>query len=204
MKWVILTVAGLVNAVLGQDVNTTFGLNQAVFVVKLTSPLSTQSAKPGDSFTASVQQPVAYQGAEMEGRITSLKRPTKGKGKGRAEIQFEFDRLTLNGRRGAIKADVQQVANSSGVNKVDEEGRVIGTTSKKKRVGATLVGAAAGGAIGAVAAGAGGAAVGAGAGAAAGLLIGVKFSTTGSDIRFAPGSTFTLKVSDADTRGSRR
>ena len=48
--------------------------------------------------------------------------------------------------------------------------------------------------------GAKGGSVGAGAGAGAGLLFAIKFTTSGSQIEFAPGSTLTLDVSDRAAR----
>jgi hypothetical protein len=177
-----------------------FGLHDTTFVVRLLSPLSTRTAREGDTFTASVEEPSQYQGAAMEGRITRLKRPRKGVGKGKAEVQFRFERLTINGRTATITADLKDVKNSQGLNGVDEEGRAIGVASNKKRILSTLVLGGIGAGIGAAAGGAQGAAVGGAAGAAAGLLIGLKMTTTGSDIEFRPGSVFTLSVSDAGRR----
>src|SRR5258708_29412640 len=115
-----------------QSTGPDFGLKNTVFVVKLLSPLSTKTAEQGDAFPASVEQPNQYQGTIMEGRITKLKRPERGVGKGKAEIDFQFERLTFNGRTGLVKADLKDVKNSQGVRKVDEEGRVIGVSSNKK------------------------------------------------------------------------
>lgn len=183
-----------------QNPTPTFGLHNTTFVVRLLSPLSTKTAQVGYAFTASVDQPSQFQGGLMEGRITKLKRPQKGVGKGKAEVQFQFDRLTHNGQTAVVRADVKDVRNSQGVRKVDEEGRAIGMTSNKKRILSTLLGGAAGAGIGALAGGATGAAAGGAAGAAAGLVIGLKMTTKGSDIEFRPGSTFTLIVSDAGGR----
>jgi hypothetical protein len=177
-----------------------FGFHGVRFVVKLLSPLSTRTAREGDTFTGSVETPSQYQGALVEGKITKLKKPRKGKGTGKPEIQFQFDTFTYNNRTGRIAANLVDVANSQGVRNVDEEGRVVGKTSNKKRVGAVAAGAAAGALIGVLTGGGAGAAVGAAAGAAAGLVIGVKMTTTGSDIEFRPGSRFTLTVSDATNK----
>jgi len=178
----------------------TFNLHNTPFVVRLLSPLSTKNAQVGYAFTASVDQPSQFQGGMMEGRITQLKRPKKGVGKGKSEMVFQFDRLTYNGQTALVKADLKDVKNSQGVRKVDEEGRAIGVTSNKKRVLTTLAGGAIGAGIGALAGGANGAAAGGAAGAAAGLAIGLKMTTAASDIEFKPGSTFTLSVSDAGRR----
>lgn len=79
---------------------------------------------------------------------------------------------------------------------LDEEGRAIGKSSKKKALESALIGSAVGGILGGAMGGAKGAAVGAGAGAGAGLLFAIKFTTSGSQMEFAPGSIFTLDVSD--------
>jgi hypothetical protein len=75
---------------------------------------------------------------------------------------------------------------------VDEEGRVIGNSSKKKDVTRAAVLSGIGAAIGGIAGGGSGAVKGAAIGAAIGLTIAV--STSGPDIKIAPGSTFDLVV----------
>jgi hypothetical protein len=178
--------------------NQSFGLHNVEFVVKLLSPINTSTARAGDAFTASVDTPSEYRGAAIEGRITKLRKAKRAGGK--AEVQFQFETLTYNSRTGRISAELHSVVNSKGMKNVDEEGRIIGKTSKKKRIGATVGGAALGGIIGAVAGGASGAAIGAAAGAAGGLMVGVTMTTSGSNIEFGPGSIFTLRVSDASNR----
>lgn len=173
-----------------------FGLKHSSFVVKLLSPISTKTSNEGDMFTAVVESPSEYQGAVVEGKIMKLKKPKKGVGKGKAEIAFEFDSMTVNGRTGSLTADLKDVTNSKGVKSVDEEGRVIGKTSNMKRVGAAAAGAGLGMLVGALAGGAKGAAVGGAAGLGLGLAVGLRMTTTGSDLEFLPGSHFTLDVSD--------
>ena len=178
------------------------GLQHVNFVAKLLSPISTKTSNQGDMFTAIVEEPPPYQGAVLEGTITKLKKPKKGTGKGKAEIAFEFDTLTFNSRSGPVTADLKEVQNSKGAKAVDEEGRVIGKTSNKKRVLASLAGGALGAGIGALAGGVQGAAKGGAIGLAAGLALGLKMTTAGSDLEFMPGSHFTLDVSDR-SRGKR-
>jgi hypothetical protein len=183
-----------------QDNTVRFGLQNVPFVVRLLSPLSTRNGSEGDAFTASVDDPAQFRGGIMEGHITKLKRPKNGVGKGKAEMQFEFERLAFNNQTALIRAELKDVANSQGARKVDEEGHVIGVTSNKKRALSVLITSAAGAAIGAAAGGATGAVAGAAAGAAAGLFIGLKMTTTGTNIEFRPGSLFILSVSDATSR----
>src|SRR4051794_6234032 len=60
------------------------GLKHDTFVVKLTAPISTKTSIQGDTFAALVEAPPEYQGAVFSGRITNLKKPKKGVGKGKA------------------------------------------------------------------------------------------------------------------------
>jgi outer membrane lipoprotein SlyB len=200
LVWILLCTSIACPPAVGQVLPSGFGLNGATFVVRLVSPLSTRTGRQGDKFAANVEQPAAYQGAVLEGRITKLSKPKKGVGNGKAKVQFQFDTLTFNNRTARVAADLQEVRNSQGVKNVDEEGQVIGKTSNKKRVGSTLVGAALGAAIGAAVAGGSGAAAGAVAGGAAGLAYGLTMTTTGSEIEFKTGSVFVLTVSDANRR----
>lgn len=169
------------------------GLKNTEMSVKLMSPISTKTSKSGDRFTAQVLTPDTYDGAFMEGRIASVK---AAKNRDKAEISFQFETLTFQNATHRVQADLKEVANSQGVKNVDEEGRAIGKSSKKKALESALIGSAVGGILGGAMGGAKGAAVGAGAGAGAGLLFAIKFTTSGSQMEFAPGSIFTLDVSD--------
>ena len=176
------------------------GLQHVSLVAKLLSPISTKTSNEGDMFTAIVEEPTQYQGAVLEGKVTKLKRPKKGTGKGKAELAFEFDTITFNSTSAPVTVDLKEVQNSKGVKAVDEEGRVIGKTSNKKRAFAALAGGALGAGIGALAGGAQGAAKGGAIGLAAGLALGLTMTTAGSDLEFLPGSHFTLDVSDRGRR----
>jgi hypothetical protein len=172
------------------------GLQHVTFVAKLLSPISTKTSSQGDVFTALVEEPSQYQGAVLEGKITKLKKPKKGVGKGKAEIAFQFDTITFNSKSAPVTVDLKEVANSKGVKSVDEEGQVIGKTSNKKRVGAAIAGAGLGALVGAMAGGAKGAAAGSAVGLGVGLAVGLTMTTTGSELEFLPGSRFTVDVSD--------
>lgn len=169
------------------------GFKNVEMSVRLMSPISTKTSRAGEKFTAQVLTPDAYHDAFIEGRIASIK---TAKNRGKAEISFQFETLTFKGVTHPIQADLKEVTNSKGVKRVDEEGFAIGTTSKKKALESALIGSAIGGIIGGALGGGKGAALGAGAGAGAGLLFAIKFTTSGSQIEFAPGSTFVLDVSD--------
>jgi len=205
MKCLLFIAVGVATALSAQTPpepqTRALGLQHVTFVAKLLSPISTKTSNEGDMFTAIVEEPSQYQGAVLEGKITKLKKPQKGTGKGKAEIAFQFDTITFNSISAPVTVDLKEVQNSKGVKAVDEEGRVIGKTSNKKRVLSTFAGAAIGAGIGALAGGAQGAAKGGAIGLAAGLALGLTMTTAGSDLEFLPGSHFTLEVSD---RGRRR
>ena len=173
------------------------GLKDVPMAVKLLSPISTKTSQQGDKFTAQIVAPDQFKDAVVEGHINTIK---KAKKRDKAEISFAFETMTFQGKTYPIQADLKEVANSQGVKDVDEEGRAIGKTSSKKALESALVGSAVGGILGAALGGGKGAAAGAGAGAAAGLLFAIKFTTSGSDMEFAPGSQFSMLVSDRGTR----
>jgi hypothetical protein len=71
---------------------------------------------------------------------------------------------------------------------------VIGTTSEKKPIMATMIGAGTGALVGGLTHM--GVVKGTAIGAGAGLLIGMTMTTQAESIHFSPGTAFTLKVSD--------
>jgi hypothetical protein len=199
MKYYLIAALGLAVPLHAQEApaqTAPLGLKHATIVAKLLSPISTRTSQQGDAFTAMVESPSEWQGAMLEGKITKLKQPKKGVGKGKAEIAFEFDTITYQTRTAPVTVDLKDVTNSKGVKAVDEEGRVVGKTSNKKRVAAGILGGLAGAGIGALAGGAQGAAQGGAIGLAAGLALALTMTTAGSDLEFLPGSHFTLDVSD--------
>lgn len=175
----------------------TLGLKDAEMTVKLLSPISTKTSQKGDQFSAQVITPEKYQGTALEGKVQSV---TRAHGSEKAEISFAFETITVGGVTHPIQAELKDVTNSHGVKNVDEEGRAIGTSSSKKKVAGAAIGAGVGGILGGALGGARGAAIGAGAGAGAGLLFAIKFTTSGTDMEFAPGSQFVLDVSDRGQR----
>lgn len=130
--------------------------------------LSTKTARPGQSFSASLASPItdgdwviARKGAPVEGVIVSS--DPGGRVKGRASISIRLQSLTL--------ADGSRVNISTG-----SYTKQAKTTLKKDAI-KTGIGAGVGAAIGAIAGGGKGAAIGAGAGAGAGA--GVVMATRG-------------------------
>ena len=185
-----------IHALLFLVITAGFGQAQSPSIVmaRLTAPISTKTSAVNDRLSAIIDEPEQYRGGVIEGRITGLTAPQRGMGKGKPDITFQFDSLTLNGSTAPISAELRDFANSKGVSHVDEEGRVVGQTSNKKRALWTGLGAGAGAAIGGAAGGGKGAATGAGIGGAAALALSLKMTTTGSNIEFFPGSLMTLQV----------
>jgi len=141
--------------------------------VELLSNLSTDASQKGDRFQARVIEPKEYEGAVIEGRVVSVKRPGRVKSNAQLQLAFEEIRFT-DGRSSKMSAQVIEViasGGSQGVGKVDSEGGVQGKSSTKDDV--KKVGAATG--IGAVI----GAIVGGGVGAAVGATIGAGVGTAG-------------------------
>jgi hypothetical protein len=141
--------------------------------VELLSNLSTDASQNGDRFEVRVVEPKEYEGATIEGRVVSVKRPARARGTAQLQLAFEEIRFA-DGRTSKMSAQVIEVipnGPSEGVGKVDTEGGVQGKSSTKGDV--QKVGAAVG--IGAVI----GAIAGGGVGAAVGATIGAGVGTAG-------------------------
>jgi hypothetical protein len=139
--------------------------------LRLDSTISTKTNREGDRFKAQVVSPPEYEGATVEGRIAKLDR--SGRLTGKTELLLEFDTITLrNGRRGAFRADVQEILASDSVKAIDEEGNIETSSRSKDTAIRGGGGAALGAIIGAIAGGGKGAAIGAliGAGVGAGSV----------------------------------
>ncbi len=158
------------------------------FVVKLLSPLSTETSRKGDKVTAQVVSPSQYRGAYMEGTVKESR--SGGKIKGKSVLNFSFETLNLKSRQIPVSSSVKSVVNSKGKQNVDEEGRVV---EKKNNLGKAAVATGVGALIGGIAGGGKGAAIGAGVGAAASLIL-IEVPGQGANVAFAPGRQFVLAV----------
>ncbi len=139
-------------------------------IVELNGSITTETAKEGDRFTATIVSPTEIAGAVVEGHVAKVTKP--GRIKRRSQLQFSFDRVILNEARWSnFDATLTEVLPVKGdnVKKVDNEGMAVGKSSFKGD--AVKIGAATGTGvtIGAIAGGPVGAAVGAGVGAAFGV-----------------------------------
>lgn len=169
-------------------------IKNETLVVNLTSPISTKTSKAGDTFTAVVLSPAQYQNAVVEGHIRKLE-PAQNGTSPKARLLFGFETITLaDNTTLKIQADLQEVTNSKGVAKVDEEGQVVAKGNGAKRamfgMGGAGLGALAGGMLGGTA----GSLIGAAAGGALGYVVSLDMTASSQNIEFFPGTHFTLQV----------
>lgn len=147
----------------------TAGTNTAVIasgtqlVIRLNDRLSSEDSRVGDRFTATVVEPNRYEGARVNGHVSSLDK--SGKIKGRTTMTLAFDSIELReGRSGVMRAEVVRVYDSDSTSKVDEEGTVQSKSRGNQTLKRSGIGAAAGAVLGGI--------LGGGKGAAIGLIIG--------------------------------
>jgi hypothetical protein len=144
--------------------------------VQLISTLSSSADRPGDTFTAKVEDPIFAQGSEvvpagstLRGHVTFVKPP--GRVKGKAEMRLVADAIVLqDGREYTFAGQLTDDAGSS-VKVNGNEGTIEGQGKSTKQAAKEAgIGAAAGAGGGVLAAGGTGALYGAGIGAVAGLI----------------------------------
>jgi hypothetical protein len=157
-------------------------------MVRLGETLSTERSKAGDTFSATLDQPlvvdgfvIAEKGARAQGRVVESDR--SGKVRGVALMQVELTQLTTS--------DGQKIR----VNTAFHEKKAESTT--KKDAAKVGIGAALGAAIGAIAGGGKGAGVGAGVGGAAGA--GDVLLTRGKPVEFPVETRLSFRLSDPVT-----
>jgi hypothetical protein len=153
--------------------------------VRLRQLIGTDRQSEGDSFAATLDQPIvidgfviADKGSNVRGKITSLVNP--GRVKGRASISLELTEInTTDGQHVNVRTDTYHNEAASG-----------------KKSDATKVGAGAviGAMIGAMAAGGKGAAIGAGVGGAAGG--GAVLATKGEEVRLTAETRLTFRLAE--------
>jgi hypothetical protein len=144
--------------------------NGTQFVAVLNDDLNTAQSREGDRFTMTVSAPAQYEGATLEGHISSITRG--GRISGRSEMNFEFDQIRLrDGRTAGFDGYIESVRAAGGEDvRVNSENTSVQesddqTTRTTQRA---AIGAAIGAIIGAIADGGKGAAIGAAVGAGVG------------------------------------
>jgi hypothetical protein len=141
-------------------------------VAVLNNQLTTQNVREGERFTLTVRSPNEYDGATIEGIVSSIER--SGRVTGRSQMTLDFDSIRLrDGRSYRFAGILESVRTPEGeVVRVDNEGAVRDNNQTKQTATRTAIGTAVGAIIGAIAGGGKGAAIGAviGAGAGAGSV----------------------------------
>jgi hypothetical protein len=162
-------------------------------VAVLNNNLSTQYAHDNDRFTMTVRSPGQYQGATIEGYVTSVQR--SGKITGRSDMNLNFDTIRLrNGGNYRFSGLLDSVRTPDGQTvQVDNEGAVRDEDSQtNKTVTRTAIGTAVGAIIGAIAGGGKGAAIGAVVGAGAGA--GSVYVQGRNDLELNTGTELTIRT----------
>jgi len=155
------------------DVAGTFVVpNGTQLVAVLNDNISTETVQANQRFTMTVRSPSQYDGATIEGFVSSVSRG--GRISGRSEMTLDFDTIRLrDGRSYRFAGILDSVRTPNGeVVRIDNEGAIRDSDQTNKTVTRTAIGSAVGAIIGAIAGGGKGAAIGAvlGGGAGAGSV----------------------------------
>ena len=166
--------------------------NGTQIVGVLNTDLNTQNVRDGDRFTMTVRSPGQFEGATIEGHVTSVDRG--GRVTGRSEMTFNFDTIRMrNGQSYSFAGILESVRTPDGeVVRVDNEGAVRENNQTKTTVTRTAIGTAVGAIIGAIAGGGKGAAIGAVIGAGAGA--GSVYVQGRNDLQLEPGTEITVRA----------
>ncbi len=166
--------------------------NGTQLVAVLNSDLSTQTAREGDRFTATVRSPNQYEGATIEGRVTAVDR--SGRVSGRSQLSLDFDTIRLRDGRSYRFAGILETVRTpdNEVVRVDNEGAVRDSDQTNRTVTRTAIGTAVGAIIGAIAGGGKGAAIGAVIGAGAGA--GSVYVQGRQDLELSSGTEVTIRA----------
>jgi hypothetical protein len=150
--------------------------------IRMIDPVDSETARLGQTFRASIDEPVLVNGQEVIPRgadvVTKLvEAQQSGKIQGRAVLTLALSTITVNGQQvNVTSSDVRTESSSRGA----RSGAVIGGT------------AALGAIIGAIAGGGKGAAIGATSGAAAGT--GVQVLTAGQKVKVPSETRLTFQL----------
>jgi hypothetical protein len=167
--------------------------DRTIITARLENEINTKVSQNNDRFRMTVQSPMEFRGATIEGYISGVGR--SGKVSGQSNVTFNFEKITLkDGQTYDFAGFLQSIRDQNGktVN-VDNEGTARGDSQTRETVKRGGIGGGIGAVIGAIAGGAKGAAIGAiiGAGGGAGSVI-VQGK---DDLQLLPGSTITVQAS---------
>lgn len=167
--------------------------NGTVITAMLESTIDTKASQNNDRFKMTVQSPMEFRGAVIEGHITGVGR--SGRISGRSNVTFNFDTITLrDGKTYDFAGFLQSIKDQNGKTvKVDAEGTTKGDSQTKETVKRGGIGAGLGAVIGAIAGGGTGAAVGAIIGGSVGA--GSVIVQGRDDLQLFKGSMITIQAS---------
>jgi hypothetical protein len=175
--------------------------NGTIITGTLENTIDTKVSQNNDRFKMTVQSPLDFRGAVIEGYISGVGR--SGRVSGNSNITFNFETITLrDGRRYDFAGYLQAIKDQNGkIVKVDTEGTAKGDSQTKETAKRGGIGAGAGAILGAIIGGGKGAVLGAiiGGGAGAGSVI----AQGRDDVQLMPGSTITIQAS-SPVRDSQR
>ncbi|HLN97514.1 MAG TPA: YMGG-like glycine zipper-containing protein [Pyrinomonadaceae bacterium] len=162
-------------------------------VAVLDNDVSTATAREGDRFTATVRQPLQYEGATVEGHVSNVQR--SGRITGRSQMTLNFDSIRLrDGRSYSFAGLLESVRNTQGDTvKVDNEGSIRDNSQTTRTAERAAIGTAVGAIIGAIAGGGKGAAIGAIVGAGGGA--GSVYVQGRDDLDLTRGTELTIRAS---------
>jgi len=127
----LASIATLIAAGVPSAGANTLGGSEIAMVARLQSPISSTTNRKNDQITAVVVSPKGFEGATLEGAIDEAK--SSGDLRKTSTLRFSFRTLVQDGRAVPVKADLTSVHNSKGQPGVDEEGRVVKSTSNVKK-----------------------------------------------------------------------
>jgi len=167
--------------------------NGTMITGMLESTIDTKASQNNDRFRLTVQTPIDYRGAVIEGYITGVGR--SGRVSGSSNVTFNFESITLrDGRRYDFAGFLQAVKDQTGKTiRVDTEGTAKGQSQTRETAKRGGIGAGLGAVIGAIAGGGTGAAVGAVIGGTVGA--GSVVVQGREDLQLMKGSIFTIQAS---------
>jgi hypothetical protein len=159
----------------------------------LETSIDTRISQNNDRFRMTVQSPMEYRGAVIEGHVTGVGR--SGRVSGRSNVTFNFDTITLrDGKTYDFAGFLRSIRDQNGktVN-VDSEGVARGSSQTKQTAKRGGAGAGIGAVIGAITGGGVGAAVGAIIGGSVGA--GSVIVQGRDDVQLYKGSMITVQAS---------
>lgn len=171
-----------------------------VIRARMNTTLTSKSAAVGNTFKSTVTEPVYASngavviptGSTLTGRVTDVRKASKGGNPGQIDVSFVSVRLP-NGRVRSVNGSLTDL--ESGKTRSDNEGAVAGSKMKNRKV-IFIGGAAAGGALlGAIAGGGKATAIGAILGAGAGFL-GERYMK-GPEAEVKSGTEFSVYLNQA-------